>query len=57
MLYLFWKAWTGNWRMWVKLSDIDLNAGARPIVIEEGMEEMEEKTWKNLPYRLIRAVF
>ncbi|KAI4866418.1 amino acid permease/ SLC12A domain-containing protein [Hypoxylon rubiginosum] len=57
-LYLFWKAWSGDWRrMWVKLSDIDLNAGARPIEIDDEDEIMEMKTWANLPKRLLSAFF
>ncbi|KAI1769059.1 amino acid permease/ SLC12A domain-containing protein [Hypoxylon sp. FL1150] len=56
-LYLFWKIWSGDWRMWVKLSDIDLNAGARPLEIEDEDEIMEKKTWANLPLRIVRGLF
>ncbi|XXH05203.1 hypothetical protein Hte_011628 [Hypoxylon texense] len=56
-LYLFWKIWSGNWRMWVKLSDIDLNAGARPLEIEDEDEYIVKKTWGNLPMRMLRAFF
>ncbi|KAF3064490.1 putative amino-acid permease P7G5.06 [Daldinia childiae] len=57
-LYVFWKTWSGSWRqMWVKLNDIDLTAGARPLEMEEEDTIMEEKTWLNLPFRMIRAIF
>ncbi|KAI1102254.1 amino acid permease/ SLC12A domain-containing protein [Jackrogersella minutella] len=54
-LYLGWKAYTGNWQMWVNLNDIDLTAGARPLEIDE--QEEEVKTWANLPMRIFRALF
>ncbi|KAI1085821.1 amino acid permease [Whalleya microplaca] len=55
-LYLFWKIYSGNWSMWIKLSDIDLVSGSRPQDIEEdGIDEV--KTWKNLPMRMVRALF
>ncbi|KAI0887507.1 amino acid permease/ SLC12A domain-containing protein [Annulohypoxylon maeteangense] len=57
-LYLGWKVYSGDWRMWVKLNDIDLMAGARPLEIDDDAEEiMEKKTWKNLPMRIFRALF
>ncbi|KAI8964114.1 amino acid permease/ SLC12A domain-containing protein [Daldinia sp. FL1419] len=57
LLYLFWKIYSGSWRqMWVNLDDIDLTAGARPLEIEEDAYT-EHKTWANLPYRIIRAIF
>ncbi|KAI2615439.1 amino acid permease/ SLC12A domain-containing protein [Hypoxylon sp. NC1633] len=58
-LYLGWKLWTRDWTMWVKLTDIDLNVGARPLNLEETDDEYvkEKKTWANLPIRLIRALF
>ncbi|KAI1143990.1 amino acid permease/ SLC12A domain-containing protein [Hypoxylon sp. FL0543] len=57
VLYLMYKAYTGKWQMWVKLNDIDLRAGARPLIIDEEDEIMEKKTWANLPMRTIRAFF
>ncbi|KAI0382949.1 amino acid permease/ SLC12A domain-containing protein [Hypomontagnella monticulosa] len=55
-LYLGWKVYSGNWQMWVNLNDIDLNAGARPLEIEDE-DEIEKKTWANLPMRILRAAF
>ncbi|KAI1450695.1 amino acid permease/ SLC12A domain-containing protein [Annulohypoxylon stygium] len=58
VLYLGWKVYSGDWQMWVKLNDIDLLAGARPLEADEQDDEiMEEKTWKNLPMRIVRALF
>ncbi|KAI1213092.1 amino acid permease/ SLC12A domain-containing protein [Annulohypoxylon truncatum] len=57
-LYLVWKIYSGDWQMWVKLHDIDLMAGARPLEFDEDDEEVtEKKTWKNLPVRIFRALF
>ncbi|KAI2464188.1 amino acid permease/ SLC12A domain-containing protein [Annulohypoxylon bovei var. microspora] len=57
-LYLGWKVYSGNWQMWVKLNDIDLMAGARPLDLDEQDAEIkEEKTWANLPMRMIKSVF
>ncbi|KAI1405761.1 amino acid permease/ SLC12A domain-containing protein [Hypoxylon fuscum] len=56
LLYLFWKVYSGNWRPWVKLADIDLMAGARPMEFDD--EEIEPpKTWANLPMRILRFFF
>ncbi|KAL7626394.1 hypothetical protein AAE478_003166 [Parahypoxylon ruwenzoriense] len=57
VLYLFWKAWSGDWRMWVKLSDVDLTSGARPMEIHEDDDVVEKRTWANLPVRIFRALF
>ncbi|KAI1096555.1 amino acid permease/ SLC12A domain-containing protein [Rostrohypoxylon terebratum] len=58
VLYLGWKVYSGDWQMWVKLNDIDLLAGARPLEVDDQDDEiMEEKTWKNLPMRTVRALF
>lgn len=43
--------------MWVKLGDIDLNAGARPLEMEDEDEIMDKKTLGNLPMRIVRALF
>ncbi|KAI0010296.1 amino acid permease/ SLC12A domain-containing protein [Xylariaceae sp. FL0662B] len=55
-LYLFWKIYSGNWRMWVNLDDIDLVSGSRPQEIEED-DIAEKKTWANLPMRILRVIF
>ncbi|KAI1460616.1 amino acid permease/ SLC12A domain-containing protein [Annulohypoxylon moriforme] len=58
VLYLGWKVYSGDWQMWVKLNDIDLTAGARPLEIDDDDEDIaEEKTWKNLPIRMFRVFF
>lgn len=55
LLYLFWKIYTGNWKPWVRLSDIDLKTGAR-LLEEHEKEAVEKKTWKNLPMRIVRGL-
>ncbi|OTA66566.1 amino acid permease [Hypoxylon sp. EC38] len=57
LLYVFWKFKSGKWQMWVKLNDIDLMAGARPLEIDEDDDIVEKRTWANLPMRIIRALF
>ncbi|KAI1393764.1 amino acid permease/ SLC12A domain-containing protein [Hypoxylon trugodes] len=56
VLYLFWKVWSRDWQPWVKLNDIDLEVGARILEVEDEDEEMEKRTWANLPLRAVRAV-
>ncbi|OTA93085.1 hypothetical protein M434DRAFT_395960 [Hypoxylon sp. CO27-5] len=57
LLYVFWKFKSGKWQMWVKLNDIDLMAGARPLEIDEDDDIVEKRTWANLPMRIVRALF
>ncbi|KAF3391693.1 hypothetical protein F1880_007402 [Penicillium rolfsii] len=53
-LYLFWKVFTRQWRMWVPLKDIDLQAGLRTELLV-GDEDVETPwSWTNFPMKLVR---
>ncbi|KAH9884571.1 amino acid permease [Xylariomycetidae sp. FL2044] len=62
-LYLFWKVWTRDWRPWVKLDEMDLTSGARPLLQtlmddhDEAAMEKQKTGWKSLPLRIARSVF
>ncbi|CAJ2506238.1 Uu.00g003680.m01.CDS01 [Anthostomella pinea] len=58
-LYIFWKCYSRDWKMWVKLQDIDLVSGSRPLEPEEfdSIEFHEKLTLKNFPMRVLRSIF
>jgi len=53
-LYLGYKIVTRDWSLWIKLAEMDLKTGIRMYDEEE---HDEPKTWKNLPLRIVRALF
>lgn len=55
VLYLSWKAYSGNWSLYVRVEDIDITDGLREYIPEEG--DNRPKTWANLPMRILRALF
>jgi amino acid transporter len=55
-LYLFWKIYSRDWRMYVPLHEMDLKTGARMVEVTEE-DEVSHKTWANLPMRMVRALF
>ena len=52
-LYLGWKIYSRDWRLFVKASEMDIQTG---INLLEEEEPVEEKTWASLPKRIMRAV-
>ncbi|KAJ6038834.1 hypothetical protein N7460_007551 [Penicillium canescens] len=55
-LYLFWKVFTKQWRMWVPLQEIDLQAGLRTELLS-GDEDIETPwTLKDFPMKLVRLL-
>jgi amino acid transporter len=59
-LYLAHKLWTRDWQMFIPASKMDVTTGMR-MNIEE-LQEMaraarQEKTWANLPMRIVRGLF
>ncbi|KAK3322135.1 amino acid permease [Apodospora peruviana] len=55
-LYLGWKAYSRDWRFYIPVHEMDLKSGARMMVVGDD-EKMPEKTWKNLPSRIIHGLF
>ncbi|CAK7265378.1 hypothetical protein SEPCBS119000_001482 [Sporothrix epigloea] len=51
-----WKIYSGNWSLFVRVEDIDIMAGLREYEPEE-FEKLPIKTWKNLPLRMVQALF
>ena len=55
-LYLGWKLYSRDWRMYVPLHEMDLKTGVKMYdIVEHG--ELPEKTWSNLPMRIVRGLF
>ncbi|KAH6654425.1 amino acid permease [Truncatella angustata] len=53
--YIVWKLYSRDWRMFIRVHEMDLKSGARMLNIDD--EPMPVKTWKNLPMRMVRALF
>lgn len=51
-LYLFWKIYTRDWSLYVKVEDMDLKSGLRMLAEEE--EEVYKGPWWK---RIIQALF
>ncbi|GAB1320452.1 hypothetical protein MFIFM68171_10662 [Madurella fahalii] len=57
-LYLGWKIYTRDWRMWVPAHEVDLKTGVRMLLPgEEDEKAVLEKSWKDWPKRIGRALF
>ncbi|KAK3942992.1 amino-acid permease inda1 [Diplogelasinospora grovesii] len=56
-LYLGWKIYTRDWRLYVRVHEMDLKTGARTVIPSDDDEAPYVKTWSNLPYRAVRALF
>jgi amino acid transporter len=58
VLYLGWKVYSRDWRMWIPAHEIDLVTGARMHVPgDDDGNPVLERTWKNLPKRVANALF
>ncbi|KAF2768254.1 AAT family amino acid transporter [Teratosphaeria nubilosa] len=58
-LYIFWKLWSRDWRLYIPAKDMDVTTGIRMNVDqlrELSKNTVKEETWKNLPLRMVRAV-
>ncbi|CAK7565163.1 MAG: hypothetical protein SEPTF4163_003073 [Sporothrix epigloea] len=55
-LCLGWKIYTRDWRLFVRIEDIDIMDGLREYEPEE-IDKLPPMTWKNLPMRVLRAMF
>jgi len=54
-LFVFWKAWTREWRFGVKVSNMDLDTGRRDFDDIPGSAEPERKA--SVARRLSTAIF
>ncbi|CRG89953.1 Amino-acid permease inda1 [Talaromyces islandicus] len=55
-LYLFWKLYTRQWRMWVPTSEMDINSGLRTDLLNEDEDLETPWTWKNFPVKMVRLI-
>ncbi|KAK4106457.1 amino-acid permease inda1 [Parathielavia hyrcaniae] len=55
-LYLGWKTYTRDWRLWIPAEEVDLLSGLR-MHIPGDDEKPVERTWKNLPMRIVKGLF
>lgn len=51
-LYLFWKIYTRDWKMWISTKDMDVTSGIRPGALDGSMRS-EGSRWK----RVLRTFF
>ncbi|TGJ81076.1 hypothetical protein E0Z10_g7678 [Xylaria hypoxylon] len=55
LLYLFWKVYSRDWKLYVHLKDIDLVSGSRPLDPSEFEDSMAAKGHWGM--RIVRALF
>lgn len=59
-LYILWKVISFDTKLFIRAHEMDITTGLREGLAELHQETMaikEEKTWANLPYRAVRAIF
>ncbi|KAK4043944.1 amino-acid permease [Parachaetomium inaequale] len=56
-LYVGWKVWTRDWRMWIPAHEIDLMTNVRMHIPGDDDEKPVERTWMNLPKRIVQGLF
>ena len=56
-LYVGWKVWTRDWRMWIPAHEIDLTTNVRMRIPGDDDEKPVVRTWMNLPKRIVRGLF
>ncbi|KAI1131665.1 amino acid permease [Nemania abortiva] len=55
LLYVFWKVYSRDWKLYIKLQDIDLVSGSRPLDPSEFDDPDQKKG--NMAMRILRAFF
>jgi amino acid transporter len=53
-LYIFWKLYSRQWRMWVPTSEMDITSGLRVDLLNEDEDLETPWTWKNFPVKIAR---
>jgi amino acid transporter len=56
-LYVGWKVYTRDWRMWIPALEIVLITNDRQHISREGDLKEFERTWAKLPARTVRSLF
>ncbi|KAH8814836.1 amino-acid permease inda1 [Xylogone sp. PMI_703] len=56
VLYIGWKLYSRQWRLWIKAEDMDVTSSMRAIELDADFVP-PEKTWSNLPARVFHALF
>lgn len=55
-LYLGWKVYTRDWKMYIPALTMDITSSRRSIELDPD-NMPEPKTWRNAPMRVVRALF
>lgn len=55
-LWAFWKLYTRDWSLFIRVADMDLNTGRRSLDLA-ALEPAEPRTLKNLPKRIYHGLF
>lgn len=56
-LYLGWKVYTKDWRLYIPAQEVDLTTNLRMLTPEDNEDKEEERTWSNLPARAWHTLF
>lgn len=55
-LYVVWKVYHKEWRMFIPASEMDITSGRRSIELGDDYVHVK-KTWANLPMRIVHTLF
>jgi yeast amino acid transporter len=57
-LYLFWRVWSRDTKLFIRAHEMDLKSGLHMLEDHEiDDNEMTPKTWASLPMRIVRGLF
>jgi yeast amino acid transporter len=56
-LYLFWRIWSRDTKLFIRAHEMDLKTGLHMLEEDEIETAMPEKTWASMPMRMVRALF
>jgi len=60
VLYVGWKVYTRDWKLFIAAKDMDITTGIRQNVEELrslALENRQEQTWGSVPMRIVRSLF
>ncbi|TVY42381.1 Cationic amino acid transporter [Lachnellula occidentalis] len=55
-LYFGWKLYDRSWGLWISAENMDIVSGRRSIELDPN-DMPPEKTWRNMPMRMVHALF